>query len=40
MDAQELTDEVTQEEKRREVFKKINPATLERYSKLGIELVI
>jgi len=38
MDAQNYIDEIEEEEKRREIFRKISPDTLQRYSEMGIEI--
>jgi len=37
---QEIIDELNEEEKNQEVFSKINPDTLKRYSEMGIEIYI
>ena len=36
--AQEIINEVTQEERRKEIFSKINPLTLQKYSKMEIKI--
>jgi hypothetical protein len=40
MEAQEIIDELNEEEKTREVYSKINSNTLKRYSEMGIEICI